>query len=54
VTLFTIFRNRIDAIAAEAGQELDRMVLLLESSGGEGAGPSGGLPRPAAGAGAGV
>ena len=53
VTLFTIFRNRIDAIAAEAGQELDRMVLLLESSGSEGAAPSGGLPRPAAGSGAG-
>ena len=33
VTLFTIFRNRIDAIASEVGRELDRMVLLLEASG---------------------
>lgn len=33
VTLFTIFRNRIDAIASEVGRELDRMVLLLEDSG---------------------
>lgn len=35
VTLFTVFRNRIDAIAAEVGRELDRMVLLIEASGGE-------------------
>ena len=41
VILFTVFRNRIDAIAAEAGQELDRMVLMLESA-------SGGPSRPAA------
>ncbi len=47
VTLFTVFRNRIDAIASEAGQELDGMVLLLESSGGaSAAGP--GMSRPSA------
>ena len=33
VILFTVFRNRIDALGAETGQELDRMVLLLEASG---------------------
>lgn len=43
VILFTVFRNRIDTIAAEAGQELDHMVLLLESS-------SGAQPRPNTGA----
>ncbi len=32
VILFTIFRNRIDAIGAEAGQQLDGMVLRLEES----------------------
>ena len=47
VTLFTVFRNRIDAIAAEAGQELDRMILLLEASG-EGSGGAPGIPRPTA------
>ena len=37
VILFTVFRNRIDAIAADVGQELDRMVLMLEAaSGGQG------------------
>lgn len=48
VTLFTVFRNRIDAIASEAGQELDRMVLLLEASG-EGSGGAPGIARPAPG-----
>jgi biopolymer transport protein ExbB len=48
VTLFTVFRNRIDAIASEAGQELDRMVLLLESAGEGAAGGVPGMPRPAA------
>ena len=52
VTLFTVFRNRIDAIGAEAGQELDRMVLLLESSGS--GGPAGGVPRPMGGTGGGA
>ncbi len=46
VTLFTVFRNRIDAIASEAGQELDRMVLLLEAAG-DGSGGTPGFPRPA-------
>ena len=48
VTLFTVFRNRIDGIAAEAGQELDRMVLMLESSGASSGGPAG-LSRPGGG-----
>ena len=48
VTLFTVFRNRIDAIASEAGQELDRMVLLLEASGDGAGGATPGMPRPAA------
>ena len=52
VTLFTVFRNRIDAIGAEAGQELDRMVLLLESFGS--GGPAGGMPRPMGGTGGGA
>ena len=47
VTLFTVFRNRIDGIAAETGQELDRMVLMLESSGASSGGPAG-MPRPTA------
>lgn len=46
VTLFTVFRNRIDAIASEAGQELDRMVLLLEASGDAASGGAAGMPRP--------
>lgn len=49
VTLFTVFRNRIDGIAAEAGQELDRMVLMLEASGASSGGPAG-MPRPGGGA----
>ena len=48
VTLFTVFRNRIDGIAAEAGQELDRMVLMLEASGASSGGPAG-FVRPGGG-----
>lgn len=47
VTLFTVFRNRIDAIASEVGRELDRMVLLLEASGSQVPSPMGG-PRAGA------
>ena len=47
VILFTFFRNRIDSIAAEAGQELDRMVLQLEASTGSTT-RSSVMPRPAA------
>lgn len=45
VILFTVFRNRIDAIAAEAGQELDRMVLLLEASSSTQSRPGAAAPR---------
>ena len=33
VALFTFFRNRIDAFASEAGMEIERLVLSLESTG---------------------
>lgn len=33
VALFTFFRNRIDAFASEAGMEIDRLILYLESTG---------------------
>jgi biopolymer transport protein ExbB len=32
VILFSFFRNRIDALAADAAKELDRLALLLEES----------------------
>ena len=48
VILFTVFRNRIDAIAAEVGQELDRMVLMLEAASGNQGKPNAGAARPAA------
>ena len=48
VTLFTVFRNRIDGIAAEAGQELDRLVLMLEAGGAGGETPGGLRPTPGA------
>jgi biopolymer transport protein ExbB len=32
IALFTFFRNRIDAIGSEAGMEIERLVLYLESS----------------------
>ena len=49
VILFTVFRNRIDAIGAETGQHLDAMVLNLEESTGS-ATPAAapGVPRAAA------
>lgn len=48
VTLFTFFRNRIDSIAAEAGQRLDELTTLLEGAPSGGAAPRGGPARPAA------
>ena len=33
IALFTFFRNRIDAFASEAGMEIERLVLYLESAG---------------------
>ena len=46
VILYSFFRNRIDAIAADAGSELDQLAMLLES-----AQASGGERRQDAGAG---
>ena len=37
VILCSYFRNRIDAIAADAGNELDQLAMLLESAGAPGA-----------------
>lgn len=48
IALFTFFRNRIDAFASEAGREIERIILHLES-----AGPSTTPARPGAGTGAG-
>ena len=44
IALYTFFRNRIDTIGSEAGMEIERLVLHLESAGapvarGPGAGP---------------
>ena len=41
VILFSFFRNRIDAIAATAAREIDRLTLLLEAPAGEDAAGSG-------------
>lgn len=50
VALFTFFRNRIDALGAEAAMEIERLTLHLESAS---PGRQPGAPtRPAAGAGA--
>ena len=46
VILYSFFRNRIDAIAADAGNELDQLAMILESA------HSGGGGRTGAGAGA--
>jgi len=51
VALFTFFRNRIDALASEAGMEIERLVLHLES--GQVAAPvrrQGGAPAESTGA----
>jgi biopolymer transport protein ExbB len=50
VALFTYFRNRIDALASEAGRVMERMILHLESPA---AGQPGGARAPGAGAPAG-
>lgn len=44
VALYTLFRNRIDTYASEAGLEIERLVLHLESSPGTPRAPS--APRP--------
>ena len=44
IALFTYFRNRIDSLASEAGMEVERLVLYLES---EAAGSTGSQGRPA-------
>ncbi|MGI9013753.1 MAG: MotA/TolQ/ExbB proton channel family protein [Phycisphaerales bacterium] len=61
IALFTFFRNRIDAFASEAGREIERLLLHLESAGpgapGRAAapvpirrpGPPPAAPRPASG-----
>jgi hypothetical protein len=49
IALFTFFRNRIDAIGSEAGMEIERLALYLESPLTE-ASPApgrGAIPRPA-------
>lgn len=45
IALYTYFRNRIDAFAAEAGREMERMILHLES-GGPGPAPAATPMRP--------
>jgi biopolymer transport protein ExbB len=49
VALFTYFRNRIDAFASEAAQEIERIILHLES-----AAPAPGAAVPVAGTGGGA
>lgn len=44
VALFTYFRNRIDAMSAEAASAVERLAILLEAA------PAGAAVRPAAGA----
>ena len=44
ISLFTFFRNRIDAFASEAGQDIERLVLHLESP--APARPAGASTRP--------
>lgn len=44
IALFTFFRNRIDALGSEAGMEIERLVLYLES---ESAGPGATSPTAA-------
>jgi len=52
MALFTFFRNRIDALAGEAGMEIERLLLHLESVGGAVKSPADARPmvmqRPAA------
>ena len=47
MAMFTFFRNRIDAIGSEAGQEIERLTLHLESAtGGAPASKRAAKPRP--------
>lgn len=48
VILYSFFRNRIDAIAADAGNELDQLAMLLESAQSSGGADAGTQPRPSA------
>ena len=54
VILYSFFRNRIDAIAADAGNELDQLAMLLESAQSGGGERPGADARPAAPFGSGV
>jgi len=53
MVLFSYFRNRIDALAAEAAREIERLLIHLESGPAAGTGPAGvarpAMPRPMAG-----
>ncbi len=48
IALFTFFRNRIDAFASEAGQDIERLVLHLESPAPARPGGASTRPQPAA------
>ncbi|MFO0874897.1 MAG: MotA/TolQ/ExbB proton channel family protein, partial [Phycisphaerales bacterium] len=51
VALFTFFRNRIDAMAAEAASTIERLAILLEASPASAAGRPAGAPPVGAGRG---
>lgn len=46
IALHTFFRNRIDTFASEAGMEIERLVLHLESVPGQGPAAATSTPRP--------
>jgi biopolymer transport protein ExbB len=48
IALHTFFRNRIDTFASEAGMEIERLVLHLESVPAQGPTPASAAPRPQA------
>lgn len=50
MALFTYFRNRIDALASEAGGEIERLLLHLESASAPPAPPAPARPAPPLGA----
>lgn len=54
VALFTFFRNRIDAFASEAAQDIERLALHLESPAHAGASRAGGRPAAASTVGSGA
>jgi len=47
MALFTIFRNRIEALSSEAGSEIERLLLHLESAAAASSSPQPAAPRPA-------